>query len=252
MTRHTDLSAYFREAASWDGDRVAQAERATRNARLLASGLAVLAVAALGAVATLTPLKTVEPYLIRVDNTTGVVDVVPAYTGGVPVNEAVTRYLLTHYVMTCERFALAVVEQDYAECGSFHTPQRNQTWAAQWAAGNPDSPLNRYKDGTTVHTDVQAVSFFARATGATDLAQLRFTRETRPSGGGAGQTTHWIATVQYAYGKPSTDLKSRRWNPLGFRVLDYQLEPEVTTPTTAPATAATTVVQSIAQAGARP
>jgi type IV secretion system protein VirB8 len=248
MNRDTDLYTYFREAASWDGDRVAQAERATRNARILAGSFAVIAVAALCAVASLMPLKTVEPYLIRVDNTTGVVDVVPAYAGGAPVNEAVTRYLLTHYVMTCERFALAVAEADYAECGSFHTPQRNQAWAAHWAAGNPDSPLNRYKDGTTVQVDVQSVSFFARATGATDLAQLRFTRETRPGGGGAGQTTHWIATVQYAYGKPATDPKTRRWNPLGFRVLDYQLEPEVMNPTR-PATA---VVQTMPQAGAAP
>jgi type IV secretion system protein VirB8 len=248
MSRDTDLYAYFREAASWDGDRVAQAERATRNARILAGGFAALATAALGAVASLTPLKSVEPYLIRVDNTTGVVDVVPAYAGGAPVSEAVTRYLLTHYVMTCERFAMAVAESDYAECGAFHTPQRNQVWAAHWAAGNPDSPLNRYKDGTTVHVDVQSLSFFARATGATDLAQLRFTRETHPGGGGAGQTTHWIATVQYAYGKPATDPRTRRWNPLGFRILDYQLEPEVTTP----APPATAVVQTMPQAGAAP
>ena len=248
MSRDADLYAYFREAASWDGDRVAQAERATRNARILAGGLGLLTLASLAAVVTLTPLKTVEPYVIRVDNSTGVVDVVPAYVGGVPESEAVTRYLLTHYVMTCERFALAVAEQDYAECGSFHTPQRNQVWAAQWAPGNPESPLNRYKDGTTVHIDVQAVSFFARATGTTDLAQLRFTRETRPGGGGAGQTTHWIATVHYAYGKPATDLKVRRWNPLGFRVLDYQLEPELALPPAAPALVQTTA-QATTQAG---
>jgi type IV secretion system protein VirB8 len=243
MSRDADLYAYFREAASWDGDRVAQAERDTRNARVLAGTLAGLTLTSVAAVVTLTPLKTVEPYVIRVDNTTGVVDVVPAYRGGVPESEAVTRYLLTHYVMTCERFALGVAEQDYAECGSFHTPQRNQVWAAQWAPGNPQSPLNRYKDGTSVQVDVQAVSFFARATGTTDLAQLRFSRETHPGGGGAGQTTHWIATVHFAYGKPATDLKTRRWNPLGFRILDYQLEPELALPPAAP-----TLVQTTAQA----
>jgi type IV secretion system protein VirB8 len=247
MSADTGLQAYFREAASWDGDRIAQAERATRNARILAGGLAVLTVASVAAVSALTPLKTVEPYLIRVDNTTGVVDVVPAFVGGVPQAEAVTRYLLTHYVMTCERFALAVAEQDYAECGSYHTPQRNQVWAAQWAPGNPQSPLNRYRDGTSVQVDVQAVSFFARATGVTDLAQLRFTRETRPSGGAAGQVTHWIATVHFAYGKPATDPKVRRWNPLGFRVLDYQLEPEVV-----PAATAAAVVRNVSPASAAP
>jgi type IV secretion system protein VirB8 len=28
------------------------------------------------------PLKQVEPFVIRVDNSTGIVDVVPVYTGG--------------------------------------------------------------------------------------------------------------------------------------------------------------------------
>ena len=229
MSRHPDLQAYFREAASWDADHLAQAERATRLARLLAGLMGLVAIAALGAVSALTPLKTVEPYLIRVDNTSGVVDVVPAYAGEQPLGETVTRYLLTHYVSTCERFALAVAEQDYAECGSFHTAQRNQAWAAQWAPGNPDSPLNRYRDGSTLRAEVQAVSFFERASGATDLAQVRFARVLRPGGGGAEVATHWIATIQYAYGKPATDPRTRRWNPLGFRILEYRLEPEVST-----------------------
>jgi type IV secretion system protein VirB8 len=187
----------------------------------------------------LTPLKTVEPYLIRVNDTTGVIDAVPRFAGNIPQSEAVTRYLLSHYVTTCERFALAVAEQDYVECGAFHAPQRNQQWAVLWAPGNPDSPLTRYRDGTTIRADVKAVSFFERASGATDLAQVRFARETRPSGTGATQTTHFIATIHYAYGKPPTDPRTRRWNPIGFRILDYRLEQEVETQNATPTLAKT-------------
>src|SRR2546429_7275226 len=39
--------------------------------------------------------------------------------------------------------------------------------------------------------------------------------------------THWIATLQYAYGEPSKDPRVRRWNPLGFKVVDFHAEPEV-------------------------
>jgi type IV secretion system protein VirB8 len=235
-----DLEAYFREAASWDASRLASADRATRNARRLAGLFAILAIAALLAVATLTPLKTVEPYLIRVDNTSGVIDTVPNYAGDAPLSESVSRYLLSHYVSTCERFALAIAEQDYAECGAFHSTQRNQQWALLWTPGNPDSPVNRYRDGTTVNAEVKAVSFFQRGTGAADLAQVRFARNTQPGGGGATQTTHYIATIQYAYGKPPADPKTRRWNPIGFRILDYRIEPEIPTSTPTTALAATT------------
>ena len=72
----------------------------------------------------LMPLKRVEPFVVRVDNATGVVDVVPVYTGNASMPEAITRYLLTHYVTVCERFNFATAESDYEECGSFHTAQR--------------------------------------------------------------------------------------------------------------------------------
>ena len=52
----------------------------------------VCAVASSSAVVILTPLKQVEPFVVRVDNTTGVVDVVPVYAGGAAHEESVTRY----------------------------------------------------------------------------------------------------------------------------------------------------------------
>jgi type IV secretion system protein VirB8 len=229
------LDAYFREAADWDADRVAQAQIATRNARLLSLGFGFIAVSALVAVSALIPLKTVEPYLIRVDNTSGVVDVVPGFDGDTPLSEAVTRFLLSHYVTTCERFAAAVAEQDYAECGAFHAPLRNQQWASLWATANPNSPLNRFRDGTTVRAEVRAVTFFDRASGEKDLAQVRFSRSLRQGGDGAERSTQWIASIHYAYGKPPADPKTRRWNPLGFRILDYRLEPEISDSVTATA-----------------
>lgn len=221
------LDDYFREAASWDADRLARTERALRASRVMTVLLAVLTLAAVGAVAALTPLKRVEPYLVRVNDTSGVVDLVPTLSEPIPYSEALSRYLISHYVTTCERYTAVTAEQDYAECGAFHGPERNQTWAASWATSNPDSPLNRYRDGSIVRADVKAVSFFERGSGVQDLAQVRFTRETRAAGGAGAQLTPFIATLQFAFGKPPTDPRTRRWNPLGFRVLDYRLEPEV-------------------------
>jgi type IV secretion system protein VirB8 len=139
----------------------------------------------------------------------------------------VTRYFLTHYVSICERFDFATAESDYEECGSFHNAARNQQWYEKWNRTNPASPLNVYKDGTSLRADVSAVSFFERSNGASDLAQIRYVRALRPAGGTEEQVTHWIATVQYAFGTPSTDPKVRRWNPLGFKILEFKSEPEV-------------------------
>jgi type IV secretion system protein VirB8 len=235
VKREAELEGYFAEAASWDADRAAMSRRLARLALAVggAGWLAVLLLA--GALIALTPLKRVEPFLIRVDNTTGVVDSVPIYTGSSAMPETLTRYLLTHYVTVCERFNYATAESDYEECGSFHSAQRNQAWYALWNPNNPASPLNTYKDGTTVRAQVTSVSFFKRANGVGDLAQVRYVKAKRLAGSANEELTHWIATLQYAYADPSSDPKVRGWNPLGFKIVDFRPEPEVLNET-APAT----------------
>jgi type IV secretion system protein VirB8 len=233
------LESYFRESVSWETDRVLAAERARRWASWAAAAGWLVAVAACVALALLMPLKRVEPYVIRVDQTSGVVDVVPAYRGTTDVQETVTRYLLTHYATVCERYIAAMAESDYEECGALNSAARNARWSALWAVGNPDSPLNRYKDGTTIRVQVQSVSFFTRANGLKDLAQVRYLKAQR-TGEGAEQLFQWIATVQYGFGPPSEDPQRRSWNPLGFRVLEFNAEPEVPTPA---ASAANSVAQ---------
>ena len=61
---------------------------------------------------------------------------------------------------------------------------------------------------------------------------MRFTKFARPGGTGDEQATHWVSTIDYAYTKPSTDEKLRSLNPLGFKALEYQREPEVATQAT--------------------
>jgi type IV secretion system protein VirB8 len=223
------LAAYFAEAASWDADRYRQAARSARCAWVVAASGWLCAVLSLLALVLLMPLKQVQPFLVRVESTSGVVDVVPAYRGGAALEPAVTRYFLTHYVSVCERFNYATAESDYQECGAFHGAQRNQAWYALWNPHNPLSPLNVHKDGSSVRAQVQSVSFFRRGSGITDLAQVRYLKAERPAGAGAGEEhmTHWIATIQYAFAPPSQDARVRGWNPLGFRVVEFTAEAEV-------------------------
>jgi type IV secretion system protein VirB8 len=230
-----DLAAYFAEAKGWDIDRIAAARRQVQVAWRVAAGAALCAVSAGVALVCLSPLKRVEPFVIRVDNSTGIVDVVPVYSGQSRVDEAVTRYFLTHYVNTCERFNYPTAESDYEECGAFHSAQRNQAWYALWNPNNPRSPLNVHKDGSVVEVKVAAVSFFRRANGTVDTAQVRYLKAERAGVGAQEHTTHWIGTIQYAYGAPSSDPKVRSWNPLGFKVIEFASEPEVMHEAVAPA-----------------
>ena len=222
-----DVDGYFAEAQSWDLDRNSQYRRSARAAWMTAAAGWLCAVAGAITMAAMMPLKRIDPFVIRVDNTTGVVDVVPVYAGSSTMDEAVTRYFLTHYLNVCERFNFGTAESDYEECGAFHSPQRNQAWYAMWTATNPASPLNVHKDGSSVRVQVTSVSFFTRASGLSDLAQVRYLKAAQQGPGAEESVTHWLATVEYAYGEPAKEPRTRRWNPLGFKVLDFRTEPEV-------------------------
>jgi type IV secretion system protein VirB8 len=237
MSNDPDLQRYLQEAASWDADRAALNARSSRMAWRIAAAGCVLTALAILALVLLMPLKRVEPFVIRVDNATGIVDVVPTFAGRAEMSELVTRYFLTHYVTVCERFSFATAESDYEECAAFHAAARNQVWASLWDRSNSNSPLNIHKDGSSVRAQVSAVSFFERANGVEDLAQIRYTKARRTSASANDQVTHWIATVQYVYGEPPKDPVARRWNPLGFKIIEFRSELETLPPPEEPARA---------------
>jgi type IV secretion system protein VirB8 len=220
------IDEYFREAQSWDSDRAAQLRRSERVAWWTAGAGWLCAVASGLALALLMPLKRVDPFLVRVDSSTGVVDVVPPLSARATPDEAVTRYFITHYINVCERFNFATAESDYEECGAFHSAQRNQAWYALWTATNPKSPLNLHKDGSSVRVEVNSVSFFTRSSGLSDLASVRYLKAARQGAGADETVSHWVATIQFAYADQPKDLKARRWNPLGFKIVDFRSEPE--------------------------
>ncbi|WPH23877.1 virB8 family protein [Variovorax paradoxus] len=227
MRRDGSVENYLHEAQSWELDRSRRAERSTTIAWAVATSAALIAVLAVAAVSGLTPLKEPVPVLIRVDSSSGMVDIVPTYEGTTDIEQVVTRNLLQNYVIARERYFYGTAEADYELVASQNSPRLNQEWATLWAADNPASPLTVYKDGTSIRAQVRSVTFLKLESGKDKLAQVRFARSTRAGGTGEEQTSHWVSTIEFAYVPPSTDNKLRSLNPLGFRVVEYRREPEV-------------------------
>ncbi|CAN7776495.1 type IV secretion system protein [Variovorax sp. LjRoot84] len=234
MHRDAALENYLLEAQSWELDRARRAERSAKLAWIVAAVAAAVALLAVAAISGLTPLKQPVPVLIRVDSSSGVVDIVPTYEGTTDIEQVVTRNLLQNYVIARERYFYGTAEADYELVASQNSPRLNQEWAALWATNNPASPLNVYKDGTSIRTQVRSVTFLKLESGKDKLAQVRFTRATRAGGTGEEQASHWVSTIEFAYVQPSKDDKMRSLNPLGFRIVEYRREPEVAAAGVAP------------------
>jgi type IV secretion system protein VirB8 len=142
MKRDAALQAYFAEAASWDADRVAASERSMRTAWRVAVGACVLALAAIFALVLLMPLKRVDPFVIRVDNATGIVDVVPVFAGQATMPEVVTRYFLDHYLTVCERFNFSTAEPPQGWLQRARAGQLDHVLQArQWHGGSGAGPV---------------------------------------------------------------------------------------------------------------
>jgi len=221
---------YFAEASGWARDRAEQLQRSQRIAWRVAGAAVVAAICSSAAVLAMSPLKQVEPFLIRVDGTTGLFDVVPAYSGKADLPEALTRHLVTEYVVERERYIPALAETDYEQIGAYHSAAMNQAWSAMWARTNPLSPLVRYGDTARVRAAIEAVSFLKRSPNGASVVQVRFATSTQRIAGAAEESASFLATLEVGFGPPSSDVRLRALNPLGFRVTEYHREPIVTDP----------------------
>jgi len=217
-----DLKVYFEEAKRWDEDRLAAAVRSKRLAWTVAGCAGVLALAAVCAVVALTPLKTVEPFVVRVDQATGAVDVMSGLKGPdqLTYDEAVNKYFLAQYVRTREGWLPQAAEQNFRQVAIMSSPAEQERWADAFRPSNPQSPQIAWGPNATSLIDVRAISFVSPK-----VADVRFHRVLRQ----AEQTmeSDWIATVAFAYTKAPMNEGDRLRNPLGFQVVSYRADPEV-------------------------
>jgi type IV secretion system protein VirB8 len=222
MSAAPDLKVYFDEAKSWNADRVRAAERSRRFAWSVAGLAGIVAAVSTGAVAALTPLKTVEPYVVRVDRATGAVDVMTALKDERPLtyDEAVTKHFLAQYVRAREGWLAPAAEANFRQVSIMSTPAEQQRWGDFFSANNTTSPQLTYGQAGEAQVVIRAVSFVSDG-----VASVRFRRVARL----AQQVTEsdWIATVAFAYTKAPMAEADRLRNPLGFQVTSYRADPEV-------------------------
>ena len=220
-----DFEAYLREARSWETDKLQQLERSRTIAWRVAVGSAVLAVAAVLALAALTPLKRVEPFVIRVDNSTGIVDVVQTLKdGNTTYDEAMNKYFTQWYVRYREGYSRELAPDYYTNVGLMSVGLEQQKYFEYFNPKNPLSPLNVFGPYAKVRVRIQSTSFIKP-----NVALVRYTKEVE-RGSDKPQVSHWAATITFRYSGSPMSEKDRGVNPLGFQVMEYRNDPDVLAP----------------------
>jgi len=223
VTDGQDLKAYFAEAASWDHDRLIAANRSKRLAWTIAAIASGLAITGVAAVAMLTPLKTVAPYVIMVDKATGASEITSSMTGDkqITYNEAVAKYFLADYVRNREGWIPQARQEFFDGVLAMSSRDEQARWTAFYSKDNPKSPQSVFTDLDTVFIAIKSVTFVSK-----NVAQVRFTKTLQR--GTSATDTPAIAIITYDTTDTPTTEQQRFKNPLGLEVQSYRADLEVT------------------------
>ncbi|MCL1077097.1 Type IV secretory pathway component [Parashewanella spongiae] len=223
------LKQYFTEARGWDSElsvRIKKSEQRAWRCCVLFTFIAVLQGVGL---LCLLPLKTIEPFVIRVDNNTGLVDVVStlASHGKVKLRaqEVLDKYWLAQYVRHRESYQWETRRYDRKLIGLMSDDTVQQDYAAQTDPKvNPQAPIAIYGQQAQVDTRINAISFISTDKVSSEqrvTALIRYSKQLNRIGE-THPLIHWVATVTFVYRNAPMSLQDRQLNPLGFQVLSYR------------------------------
>lgn len=215
---------HFDAAMDWEASRVLTIEKSERRAWTVALAAVGLAAVSIAAVAMLVPLKETVPYVIRVDNVTGVPDIVTAMTDkAVTGDEVMDKYWLAQYVRARETYDWYTLQRDYNTVGLLSSANVGQGYAQLFEG--KDALDKQY--GKTVRATVEIVSVVPSGK---NTGTVRFIKTTKrvDQEGAPGTITKWVATVAFEYRNAALIKESARLvNPFGFQVLSYRVDPEM-------------------------
>ncbi|MGB0893798.1 MAG: virB8 family protein [Parashewanella sp.] len=223
------LKLYFKEARGWDSQlnlKIKQSEQRAWKSCLLLAAIAVLQ--GIGLLCLL-PLKTIEPFVIRVDNNSGFVDVVSTLTSKGQVKqsaqEVLDKYWLGQYLRHREGYQWQTRQYDRRLIGLMSDENVQQDYGLTTnPKSNPNAPINRYGQSAQVIIKVNAISFIAhhQVSGEdTTTALVRYSKQLKQVGE-QHPLQHWVATITFTYRNAPMSVSDRQLNPLGFQVLSYR------------------------------
>lgn len=174
------------------------------------------------------PVTIKEPFVLRVNDTTGAVQEVSTIKDQEKTyGEVVDMFFLADFVRSYENYNFQSIQNDYDKTilmssdavadqyRKIYQDDRNDTKKVA-----RDKELGQY--GTRKVKILSVVPDIQK-----QVATVRFQTETT-SGNQSATVENWVATITYEYVSAKIDTQVRLLNPLGFVVTSYRVDKEVT------------------------
>jgi type IV secretion system protein VirB8 len=169
----------------------------------------------------LTPLKSIEPYVIQVDQRSGITQTVdPLTVKELTANEAVNNYFILQYIRSRETYNINALAQNYNLVRIMSESRRVYSqFVAEADPNNPRSNAARLSNVGERTIKIKSITYLNP-----QLVQVRVLIE---ESGAVPQSLHKIILIAFEYVKMSLTIEERYLNPLGFRVTDYRMDEDV-------------------------
>jgi type IV secretion system protein VirB8 len=183
------------------------------------------------AVIQVTSSKTIEPFVIEIEEKTGITTVIrPLLTDKMDSQTALQNYFIVKYINARENYDSGSYNYNYSTVVRLLSSSDVYSRFRQFiSSDSPDSPL---KLGANGIREVKVISITPLET-ATDKRnpgqkiytyQVRFLSTETIQGGGKRQ--NFIATINFSYLDLKLSPEERNINPLGFQVIGYRTDEE--------------------------
>jgi type IV secretion system protein VirB8 len=224
---------FFKEAMDWETSQVVSVQAGARRDRRITTVSLALAGLSIIAVAGLTPLHRVVTQTVFVDKLTGDAQVATVLDTHqvASINEHVDMYWATRYVKSRESYYYPLIQQAYDTTRALSTDEVAHPYTQMFEGRDS-------KDKRLGNNTIERVNIISARPSESNVAIVDYEIETRRGDNNAitKPAERFIASVRFEYRPPATltKQKERIQNPLGFKVVGYRSDAELSKPNTTP------------------
>ncbi len=212
------------DAIDFEVDRGVLLAKSEKRAWNVAKGACLLAVLAITAVALLTPLKSVTPYLVKTNEQTGYTEILTIVDNStIPKDVALDKYWISNYIRFREHYDWYTLQQDYDNTLLFSSAAVGKQYAAQFQGNQALDVIW----GKNITANIDILNIIPDL--ANGIATVRFSKTiNHVESKDKAKPMIWVATLAYKY-EPEAPLnmQTRLKNPLGFNVTSYRVDAEL-------------------------
>ncbi|HJE65833.1 MAG TPA: type IV secretion system protein [Campylobacter avium] len=214
----------YKEAMDFESSVKYMIEQSNKKAWLITFISVFITIISIIAVCLLTPLKTVEPYVIRVDNITGMVDIISTLNEKeISSNEALDKYFVSKYIKAREGYYYDMLNQDYILVQLLSSNEVSQAYRKIYEGDN----ARDLKLGNSTQIEVSIISIVLNESNGVKTATARINLTNKNKNSMAQNTSTQVITLSYEYQVAQVDEENRLLNPLGFKVTNYRVDEEI-------------------------